>query len=70
MSIQYFADRSNGSEEQPFLSENAVAMKKMMVDMTIKPTTDCRLRFHRNDGAAPPRGRSLPTRRPGRKAQT
>jgi uncharacterized protein (DUF305 family) len=40
MSIQYFADRSNGSEEQPFLSENAVAMKKMMVDMTIKPTTD------------------------------
>jgi uncharacterized protein (DUF305 family) len=28
------------SEEQPFLSENAAAMSKMMADMTIKPTGD------------------------------
>jgi uncharacterized protein (DUF305 family) len=40
MPIQYVADRSPGSEEQPFLSENAAAMNKMMADMTIKPTGD------------------------------
>jgi hypothetical protein len=40
MPIQYVADRSYGSEEQPFLSENEAAMKKMMADMTIKPTGD------------------------------
>jgi len=38
--IQYVADRSGHSEEQPFLSENDAAMKKMMADMTIKPTGD------------------------------
>jgi uncharacterized protein (DUF305 family) len=38
--VQYRADPSNHSEEQPFLSENADAMKKMMADMTIKPTGD------------------------------
>jgi uncharacterized protein (DUF305 family) len=38
--IQYVADRSDHSEEQPFLSENAAAMNKMMADMTIKPTGD------------------------------
>jgi uncharacterized protein (DUF305 family) len=40
MPIQYVADRSDHSEEQPFLSENAAAMNKMMADMTIKPTGD------------------------------
>jgi uncharacterized protein (DUF305 family) len=40
MPIQYVADRSDPSEEQPFLSENAAAMSKMMADMTIKPTGD------------------------------
>ena len=40
MSLQYVADRSPGSEEQPFLSENQAAMNKMMADMTIKPTGD------------------------------
>jgi uncharacterized protein (DUF305 family) len=40
MPIQYVADRSDHSEEQPFLSENEAAMKKMMADMTIKPTGD------------------------------
>jgi uncharacterized protein (DUF305 family) len=38
--IQYVADWSNHSEEQPFLSENAAAMSRMMADMTIKPTGD------------------------------
>jgi len=38
--IQYVADRQEHSEEQPFLSENATAMHKMMADMTIKPTGD------------------------------
>jgi uncharacterized protein (DUF305 family) len=40
MPMQYVADRSDHSEEQPFLSENAAAMSKMMADMTIKPTGD------------------------------
>jgi hypothetical protein len=40
MPIQYAADRSNHSEEQPFLSENVAAMNRMMADMTIKPTGD------------------------------
>jgi Domain of unknown function (DUF305) len=40
MPIQYVADRPDYSEEQPFLSENAAAMKEMMADMTIKPTGD------------------------------
>jgi uncharacterized protein (DUF305 family) len=39
MPIQY-VDRSSGSEEQPFLSENDAAMNKMMANMTIKPTGD------------------------------
>jgi len=38
--IQYVADWSNHSEEQPFLSENDASMRKMMADMTIKPTGD------------------------------
>jgi uncharacterized protein (DUF305 family) len=38
--IQYVADRSGHSEEQPFLSENAAAMNKMMADMAVKPTGD------------------------------
>jgi len=38
--IQYVSDRQEHSEEQPFLSENATAMHKMMADMTIKPTGD------------------------------
>jgi Domain of unknown function (DUF305) len=40
MPIQYVAAQLPGSEEQPFLSENAAAMNKMMADMTIKPTGD------------------------------
>jgi uncharacterized protein (DUF305 family) len=40
MPIQYVADRPDHPEEQPFLSENDAAMKKMMADMTIKPTGD------------------------------
>jgi uncharacterized protein (DUF305 family) len=40
MPIQTVADRPDHSEEQPFLSENAAAMDKMMADMTIKPTGD------------------------------
>jgi hypothetical protein len=42
MPIQYMdmADRPDYPEEQPFLSENAAAMDKMMADMTIKPTGD------------------------------
>jgi hypothetical protein len=38
MSIQYVADRPDHSEGKPFLSENAVAMKEMMANMTIEPT--------------------------------
>jgi predicted outer membrane protein len=38
--IQYVADRPDHPEEQPFLSENAAAMKEMMADMTIEPTGD------------------------------
>ena len=38
--IQYVADRSDYSDEQPFLSENDAAMNKMMADMTVKPTGD------------------------------
>ena len=38
--IQAVADRPDHSEEQPFLSENAAAMDKMMANMTIKPTGD------------------------------
>jgi Domain of unknown function (DUF305) len=40
MPIQYVADRPDHPEEQPFLSENDAAMKKMMEDMTIQPTGD------------------------------
>src|ERR1700687_6056910 len=40
MPIQHAVDRSLGSEEQPFLSENYAAMNKMMLDKTIKPTDD------------------------------
>ena len=40
MPIQYVADRPDHAEEQPFLSENNVAMKKMMADMAIKPSGD------------------------------
>ena len=40
MPIQYVADRSDYSDEQPFLSENDAAMNKMMADMTVKPTGD------------------------------
>jgi uncharacterized protein (DUF305 family) len=40
MPIQYVADRPDHSEEQAFLSENSVAMNKMMADMTVKPTGD------------------------------
>jgi len=39
-SIQYAADWSDRPEEQPFLSENNGAMKKMMADMMIKPSGD------------------------------
>jgi len=38
--MQYVADRPEHSEEQPFLSENAAAMNKMMAAMMIKPTGD------------------------------
>jgi uncharacterized protein (DUF305 family) len=38
--VQYVADRQEHSEEQPFLSENATAMHKMMADMMIKPSGD------------------------------
>src|SRR5216683_1452177 len=38
--IQYVADRSDGSNETPFLSENDAAMNRMMADMTVKPTGD------------------------------
>jgi hypothetical protein len=40
MPIQYAADRPDHSQEQAFLSENGVAMKKMMADMMIKPSGD------------------------------
>jgi uncharacterized protein (DUF305 family) len=40
MPAQYVADRSGHFEEQLFLSENGAAMKKMMADMTIKPSGD------------------------------
>jgi uncharacterized protein (DUF305 family) len=40
MPIQTVADRPDHPEEQPFLSQNDAAMKKMMADMTIKPTGD------------------------------
>jgi uncharacterized protein (DUF305 family) len=40
MRIQYVANRSGHSEEQPFLSENVAAMNKMMADMAIKPSGD------------------------------
>jgi uncharacterized protein (DUF305 family) len=40
MPIQHVADWSKHSEEQPFLSENAAAMNRMMADMTVKPTGD------------------------------
>jgi hypothetical protein len=33
MPIQYVADRPDHPEEQPFLSENDAAMKKMMKEM-------------------------------------
>jgi hypothetical protein len=45
MPIQSVTDRSNGSEEQPFLSENEAAMKNMMAYMTIKPTGDADREF-------------------------
>jgi uncharacterized protein (DUF305 family) len=38
--MQHVADRPDHSEEQLFLSKNAAAMNKMMMDMTIKPTGD------------------------------
>ncbi len=40
MPIQYIADRPDLSKEQPFLSENAAAMNKMMAGMTAEPTGD------------------------------
>jgi uncharacterized protein (DUF305 family) len=40
MPIQTVADRPDHPEEQPFLSENAAAMNKMMADMTVKPSGD------------------------------
>jgi hypothetical protein len=42
--IQYVADRQEESAEQTFLSENAIAMHKMMTDMMIKPTGDTQQR--------------------------
>jgi uncharacterized protein (DUF305 family) len=38
--IQYVADRPDHPEEQPFLTENDAAMKKMMANMMIKPSGD------------------------------
>ena len=40
MPIKYIADRSDYSDEQPFQSENDMAMNKMMADMTVKSTGD------------------------------
>ena len=38
--IQYVSDRTDNSSEASFLSENESAMRKMMTDMTVKPTGD------------------------------
>jgi uncharacterized protein (DUF305 family) len=40
MPIQSAADRPDYSKEQPFISENEMAMNKMMEEMRIKPTGD------------------------------
>jgi Domain of unknown function (DUF305) len=40
MPIQYVAYRPDRQEEQPFLSENDAAMKKMMAEMMFKPSGD------------------------------
>jgi ribosomal protein L16 Arg81 hydroxylase len=40
MPVQYVADWHDSSDEAAFLSENQAAMKKMMADMTVKPTGD------------------------------
>jgi uncharacterized protein (DUF305 family) len=40
MPIEYVADRSDHSEEQSFLLENAAVMNKMMTDMMVKPVGD------------------------------
>jgi hypothetical protein len=37
---QYAPDQQEHSEAQPFLSASAAAMRKMMADMAIKPTTE------------------------------
>ncbi|WP_082077373.1 DUF305 domain-containing protein [Bradyrhizobium sp. LTSPM299] len=38
--VQHAADSQGYAEEQAFLSQNAVAMRKMMADMMIKPSGD------------------------------
>jgi hypothetical protein len=38
--IQYVMDRTDNSGEASFLSENESAMRRMMTDMTVKPTGD------------------------------
>src|ERR1700730_9143685 len=58
--IQYVMDRTDDSDEASFLSENESAMRKMMTDMTVKPTGDVdrdfvAMIFRGNDGATPPR---------------
>jgi hypothetical protein len=40
VSIQYAADRPDHSGERPFPSQNAAAIKEMMADMTIEPTSE------------------------------
>src|ERR1700687_845163 len=40
MPMQMAANQPRTSSETPFLSENDVAMAKMMADMTVKPTGD------------------------------
>ena len=40
MRLQMAANQPDTSAEAPFLSENDVAMAKMMADMTVKPTGD------------------------------
>src|SRR4051812_38336935 len=40
MPTQSALDHPDHSSEQPFLSENGAAMKKMMADMTIRPSGD------------------------------
>src|ERR1700759_4734987 len=40
LAIQYVADRTFQSEEQPFLSENAAVMNKMVRDVSIKLAGD------------------------------